>query len=88
MEWSSKWKLNPYYAAYISLPLFLGVLTILFTPFPLGISIGFILVAAAPSLWALELLIYGGYKMMKKRSGEDGIIPEKIKRSAYCVSTG
>ncbi|MFX0055897.1 MAG: hypothetical protein ACFFAD_13305 [Candidatus Hermodarchaeota archaeon] len=86
--WSSKWKLNFYYAAYILLPLCLGVLTLIFTPFPLGISIGFILAAAAPVLWGFQILIYQGHKRIKKRSGLDGVISKKVEKVANRVSVG
>jgi len=61
-----RWKFNFYYTICISFPLLNGVLFYLYTPMPLTISIGFILVMAAPILWGFELLIYRVLKRNKK----------------------
>ncbi|MFX1272610.1 MAG: hypothetical protein ACFFAX_13070, partial [Promethearchaeota archaeon] len=66
----------------------LGVLTLIFTPFPLGLSIGFILAAAAPALWGFQILIYQGHKRIKKRSGLDGVLSKKVEKVANRVSVG
>ncbi|MFW9847196.1 MAG: hypothetical protein ACFFD6_10635 [Candidatus Thorarchaeota archaeon] len=57
-----KWKFNSYYGAYVLLPPVMGILIYLFTPTPLLISAGFVLVLAAPILWGLEILIYRGFR--------------------------
>ena len=61
-----RWKFNFYYTICISFPLLNGVLFYLYTLMPLTISIGFILVMAAPILWGFELLIYRVLKRNKK----------------------
>jgi hypothetical protein len=61
-----KWSFNFYYAIELLSPAFMGFLVFLFTPLRLMPALGYIVVWAAPILWALELLIYRVLKGRKK----------------------
>lgn len=61
-----KWRFSASYAICISLPLVMGVLVFFFTPIPLTISAGFLLVTISPIFWGVEILIYRGMKRVRK----------------------
>ncbi|MFX1606480.1 MAG: hypothetical protein ACFFDD_11275, partial [Promethearchaeota archaeon] len=61
-----RWNFDFFYVICISFPLLNGIMFYLYTPMPLTISLGFLLVVAAPILWGFEILIYRGLKRSRK----------------------